>query len=66
MSLWDHCSLLPMSNVLKAVASRILSGFLVIIACRIKLVPVTLAWLEMEVTTMDFNSCVSFYQVDVP
>lgn len=45
-----------MSNVVKTIALSILPGFLVAIASRINLAPVTPFWLEVEVRTIHFNS----------
>lgn len=49
------------SNAMKTIVSRILPGFLVVIADRINLVPITPSCLEAEVRTMDVNGCVSFH-----
>lgn len=54
------------SNVLKTVTEYILPCFLLVTAGRINLVPVTPSCLEVEVRTMDFNSCISSHRVDMP
>ena len=45
-----------MSNVEKIIALSILLGFLVAIASRINLAPVTPFWIEVEVRTIHLNS----------